>query len=179
MIIIAKQKYNYHNMAFETIHDFFINISKNNLIICDIDETILTRHMRHKKKSKSSKQHITLNKIKSLLPSYTHKKSFLHLLEEIERKGCKLIFLTARPKSLEQITILQFDYLKLDYYAYDTHYVYNYNKGKYVKHFIDYSPFERVIFIDDKIQNLIHMKTEIKNCICYHFKYLPQTKNKV
>lgn len=166
-------------MAFETIHNFFINISENNLIICDIDETILTRHIHHEKQSKSSKQQKTLNKIKSLLPSYTHKKSFLHLLKEVKRKGCKLIFLTARPKSLEQITILQFDYLKLDYYAYDTHYVYNYNKGKYVKHFIDYSPFKRVIFIDDKVKNLVNMKNQIKDCICYHFEYLSQTKNKM
>ena len=101
------------------------------------------------------------------------------MLNEIKRKGSKLIFLTARPKSLEQITILQFDYLKFDYHAYDTHYIYNYNKGKYVKHFIDYSSFKQVIFIDDKINNLIHMKEQIENSICYQFKYLPQTKNKM
>lgn len=168
-------------MSFQIIHDFFIDINQNNLIICDIDETILTSHKYYNKKctniSKKKKMYL---KIKSLIPLYTHKKSFLQMLKDIERKGCKLIFVTARPKSLEDITILQFDHLNINYNAYETHFVYNYNKGKYVKHFIDYSSFDRIIFIDDKIKNLIHMKKELdNNVICYQFKYLPQTNDKI
>ena len=65
-------------MSFETIHNFFIDIGEKSLIICDIDETIITRHKCRKKRSKT---HKTLQKIESLLPSYTHKESFLMLKE--------------------------------------------------------------------------------------------------
>ena len=113
---------------YKSINDFNIPICNNTLVICDIDETIMKFEGVSQKwwddkynfySNFDNKNEICmklwLNKISKMKPVHTHKESFLNFIKKIKKTNSKIIFLTARPKSLKPLTIAQFNFLNIEY----------------------------------------------------------------
>lgn len=160
---------------------------ENPLVLCDIDETILTYKYdiidffnRHKLISPDApfeeiKQYALDDYyIYRILnnPSHTDQKGFKTLLEQIEKLNGEIIFITARSIGSTEMTKKHFKILNIDYKKYKIHYLSNLiQKGEFIKKNICMKENQEVIFIDDMGDNIENVKLLNPNIKCYQFIY--------
>jgi predicted ferric reductase len=148
-------------MGYTTINTFNdIPIIEKTLVLCDIDETLLTTKIIKLVSNKDNKM-VKL----CYLPKYTDKDGFLALLEKIKITNSKLIFITARRSTFAQITYNQFKLLDIDKNVYPIFFCGETPKSKIVKKNINLNNFSNIIFIDDLKYNLYHMKKEFSDLV--------------
>ena len=159
-------------MSYLIINSFDnIDIFKKSLIICDIDDTLI--YFENIDRNWWDRQKIICNinceknedviknimdrwitQIKINNPLLTDKRGFEKMMNQIKQTDSKLIFITARPKKLRQLTINQLEMLDIDTNECPVYLVGDNPKGKYIKKNIELSGFKNVVFIDDFIKNI-------------------------
>ena len=150
-------------MSFYTTINSFdnveIDISKKTLILCDIDETILTS-----------------TAIDTFSVVHTDYKGYQNMLNKLSPKS-GLCFLTARDEGIEDITNTHLKLIGIRNRP-QIYFTGNISKGTYMKQKMDISFYEDVIFIDDNTAQLSSVHKEYPNIRCYRFEidYLRQTR---
>ena len=159
---------------------------KRTLILCDIDETLLTWDKKSSDfYNEVSKTNINTSTMKLILlahsqyttyrctvpPKATDIEGFCDLLSRNSTTpGSKLMFLTARTASHH--TADDFKHLGLEYKYFDVHYTANkISKGEYIKRYINLSKYDDVIFIDDQPNYIHSVLLEVPVVRCYLFAY--------
>jgi hypothetical protein len=156
-------------MKYLTINTFNkVPLTKNNLVLCDIDDTLITNktiYLKHKL-TNSDKPDIKLK-----LPSYIDKSGFINLLQRLKITESKLYFITSRNEKSCDFTNNQFKLLDIDINNYPVLYCGENHKSNIVKKFIDTNSYDNIIFIDDLTHNLRIMKKEFGDKVkCFLFK---------
>lgn len=170
-------------------------INSNTLVICDIDETLLTWNKKssdfyHKviddfslidyvikptqeEINKKAQQWLCMYH-RMFSPVMTDEDGFYNLLNRIEKTNSEITFLTARPKnsSTNNFTRKNFLDIGLDYNKYSIHYTDNnsISKGEYIKKNINTSNYNQIIFIDDYEPYIKTVNDILPNVICYKFE---------
>lgn len=156
-------------MKYLTIDSFNkVPITKNNLILCDIDDTLITtKTIYFKPKSpESNKPNIKLD-----IPIYLDKNGFKNLLQRLQITDSKLYFITSRHETSSDFTNNQFKLLNIDIHNYPILYCGKCEKSSIVKNFIDFNSYDNIIFIDDLTHNIRNMKKELGDKVnCFLFK---------
>lgn len=143
--------------TFMEIADYIISPSEKTLFICDIDETILTQKVE------------LVNGFYNYSVKWTDYIGFHRIRHLVEQNG-KLIFLTARHPASIPFTIDDFAKLGLNYDDFEVHYTGNLmSKGEYIIRYIDTTPYNRVIFVDDLIPNIYTVKRAVPSAFCFLF----------
>ena len=143
--------------TFMDVVDYIIPTQKT-LVICDIDDTILLQKVE-------LLSGIYVNTVK-----WTDYIGFHRLLSVTQEAGGKLMFLTARSPESVPFTVQDFADLELRYDDFEVHYTGNIiTKGQYIDRFIDVTPYDRVIFIDDLIPNIYTVKRAVPSAFCFLF----------
>lgn len=180
---------------YHTISNFDnVKITKSNtLIICDIDETLLTWNKKLNDYHHVVKNYFnlldnfnpTLEEIKKesqcLLnihctiykPTMTDRKGFNNLLIRIEQTKSEIIFLTARSYNVfnKRFTRQNFKDIGLDQDKYYIHWSGNcISKGKYIKEYVPINKYNDVIFIDDRESFIKTVSDILPNITCYKFE---------
>lgn len=153
-------------MNYLTIKSFNeVCLTNNNVILCDIDETILTNKMMLLKHKNGNKPDVRL-----CIPKYIDKDGFLNLLQRVQITKSKLYFITSRTEKSIEFTNRQFKLLNIDTKMYPILFCGETKKSDMVKEFIKINEYESVIFIDDLKYHLYYMKKEFGdkvNCILF------------
>ena len=154
-------------MNYSTIKSFNeVHLTNNNLILCDIDETIITNKIMLLKNKNGNKPDIKL-----CIPKYIDKDGFLNLLQRLQMTTSKLYFITSRSKKSFEFTNKQFKLLNIDIKKYPILFCGTTKKSDMVKEFIKINEYENIIFIDDLKYNLYYMKKEFGDKInCFLFQ---------
>lgn len=156
---------------FQQINSFNqIPITENSLVVLDIDETIMAFPFITKSwwretfekyfaetNNKSQADNLTLHewrvyvgKTRPFLLDETRLKKFL---KEIEEKSCELVLLTARDKSMEEVTRVHISHCELDISPGQI--IHNENKGDALAEIVQsYPEISSIIFVDDFEKNL-------------------------
>jgi uncharacterized HAD superfamily protein len=143
-------------MGYTTINTFNnIPILEKTLILCDIDDTLITTKKIKLRSNKDNQNVIHLH-----LPKYIDKEGFQNLLEKIKITNSRLIFITARSSRSTEFTYNQFKLLNIDNKIYPIVFCGDTSKATIVKKYINVNSFSNVVFIDDLKHNLYHMKQE-------------------
>lgn len=175
---------NVHNMitSFKQVQ-----LMNNSLVVLDIDETLLkyesidTKWWKnrfdhyykihtHNDKSHDYVLNEWIDYITSVDPLHTDKEGFLDLEKRLTDNNCRLVFVTARNKGLEQITHKHFIHLQI--HNNEIYFTDGTNKAHMIeqiiqKHMTDY---DKIIFVDDLERNLNDVRTHFNdNVICYKF----------
>lgn len=156
-------------MKYLTIDSFNkIPITKNNLVLCDIDDTLITTKTVYLKPKapESNKPSIKLD-----LPIYLDKNGFKNLLQRLKITESKLYFITSRSEKSIKFTNEQFKLLNIDTNNYPIFYCGETDKSIIVNQFIDTTTYDNIIFIDDLTYNLRKMKKNFGDKVnCFLFK---------
>lgn len=161
-----------------------INITKPTLILCDIDETILTwkkneayfLHQQMKKNptlSLPELYYLARNEFaihrSTVPPKPTDIEGFREMIQTLAlHPHSKCMFLTARSASYH--TQMDFQDIGIDYNAFVVHYTANeITKGQYIKKYIDLSSYQDVIFIDDNMEYIQSVLIEELGIRCFKF----------
>ena len=156
-------------MKYLTIDSFNkIPITKNNLVLCDIDDTLITTKTIYLKPKapESNKPTIKLD-----LPIYLDKNGFKNLLQRLKNTESKLFFITSRNEKSIKFTNEQFKLLNIDTNNYPIFYCGETDKSIIVNQFIDTTTYDNIIFIDDLTYNLRKMKKNFGDKVnCFLFK---------
>ena len=175
-------------MNYKTISSFNeVSILPNTLVICDIDETILRYDLINRKWWKSRinnyiqqsytyemSDKMALNDWKLYInetkPIATDLSGFMNLMTLILSLNCKLLLLTARDIELRNITHQHLIYSGIDISPEIIHFSYGQSKGDYLTHNINHiiDKYDKIIFIDDYIQNLESVYEKYGNKIDYY-----------
>lgn len=171
--------------------------NSNTLVICDIDETLLTWN-----KKSSDFYHVVIDNLSSIdcatkptpeeiykeallwlnmycemfAPVMTDDGGFHNLLYRIEKSNSEIMFLTARPKNYNSNNFTRKNFLDigLDYDKYSIHYTNNnsISKGEYIKKNINTSndKYNQIIFIDDYETYIKTVNDILPNIVCYKFE---------
>lgn len=153
------------------------------LVICDIDETLIT-FANGKKKCHEIAQDFNLESnlndfsyIYNLYkltypPIQTDPSGFARLVSRLAQANGKLIFLTARSESTSEKTRIHFKQVGLNYDSQPVHYTNNeITKGEYIHKNINLDGYDQVIFIDDYpsyIKSVMNYNPQIQ---CYLFDH--------
>lgn len=136
----------------------------NPLVLCDIDDTLLTMNTIY---------HLGQNH--PITPTYEYKvkhtdyDGFHRLVSRVKQLGGELQFLTARNKEFHASTRSHFDAIGVNYDSFQIHYTNAGPKGEYIKNNIDLSKYDEVIFIDDRDSFLANVKYHHPQIKCYKF----------
>jgi len=158
-------------MKYLTIDTFNkVIISKKNLVLCDIDDTLITTktiYLKHKKiNTNSFKPNIKLQ-----VPCYIDKNGFNNLLQRLEVTKSKLYFLTSRHEKSSDFTNNQFKLLNINVDNFPILYCGENHKSNIVKKFINTDEYDNIIFIDNLMHNIYNMKKEFGDKVnCFLFK---------
>jgi len=156
-------------MKYLTIDSFNkVPITKNNLVLCDIDDTLITTKTIYlkPKSPESNKPNIKLD-----IPIYLDKNGFKNLLQRLKNTESKLYFITARNEKSIKFTNQQFKLLNIDTNNYPIFYCGETDKSSIVNQFIDTTIYDNIIFIDDLTHNLRKMKKNFGEKVnCFLFK---------
>jgi len=156
-------------MKYLTIDSFNkVPITKNNLVLCDIDDTLITTKTIYlkPKSPESNKPNIKLD-----IPIYLDKNGFKNLLQRLKNTESKLFFITARNEKSIKFTNQQFKLLNINTNNYPIFYCGETDKSSIVSQFIDTSIYDNIIFIDDLTHNLRKMKKNFGEKVnCFLFK---------
>jgi hypothetical protein len=144
-------------MKYSIINSFNnIEITDNSLVLCDIDETLLTNKFIKLKPKKNNKPVIKMN-----LPKYTDKIGFLNLMQKLNRTNSKLCFVTSRDIKYFEFTRKQFKFLGINIEKFPVFFCGDTPKGLVIKTKINLSKFKDILFIDDLKYNLDNVKKEL------------------
>jgi len=125
-----------------------VDIPENSLILCDIDDTVL--YQEYVRQGCRMGIHTVYIVSRAVDPT-----GFSDMLARIEASNSVLMFLTARGSSSHNTTKGNLSYVGIDPQRYAIHYTGSLiSKGEYIDRFIDITPYNHVIFIDDQIGNL-------------------------
>ena len=160
------------------------------LVICDIDETVLmfendnqcisTNWWETRKKyyidnhnhNYDSAQDVSyedwLEIVNNNKPKFTDKDGFLSMLKKIEETDSTIIFLTARDQNIKELTYKHFKELDLDPNNYKIYFTNHSAKGRFIKSNININKYNKVIFIDDLLNNLDSVSNEYNDQISYY-----------
>jgi hypothetical protein len=161
-----------------------IDQTKPTLILCDIDETLLTwkkdeafffNQMSKRYSNINDHQLVMLARNEfmqyrsTVPPTPTDIEGFREMVQTLGLHPIsKCMFLTAR--SASHHTPIDFEDIGIDYKAFDVHYTANQiTKGQYIKKYIDLSPYQDVIFIDDNMEYLHSVLIEELGIRCFKF----------
>jgi hypothetical protein len=153
------------------------------LILCDIDNTIL--HFPDcdifcKKIIKDSyiieedyeKELETLKILYKYIkpPTHTDYNGFTNMIQKINKKHGKLIFLTARKSESDNFTKKHLNSIGIFPDYFEIHYTNSkISKGEYIKKYIDLSIWKNIIFIDDYDTNIKAVSDIYPQIVCYKF----------
>ncbi len=153
-----------HILSVINIHSFdHIRLrTQKPLILCDIDETILTTDENESENKTGSFSY-------GDIPKHTDYYGFQRLIERVDKLNGEIQFLTARSAQYHYITRLHFDHIGVDYDSFKINYTDGGPKGEYIKKNIDLSGYGEVIFIDDRESFLMNVKTHHPQITCYKF----------
>lgn len=142
-----------------------IRLSKfNPLVLCDIDDTLLTMDTIY---HLGQSHPITLTY--QYKAKHTDYDGFQRLVYRVKQLGGELQFLTARDKEFHASTRSHFDEIGINYDSFQIHYTNANPKGEYIKNNIDLSKYGEVIFIDDRDSFLANVKRHHPQIKCYKF----------
>ncbi len=160
-----------------------IIIELNTLVILDIDNTIIKFNSMGKTWWKDRIEYYNRdndiensNKLvyddwKSILdietPELLDSNSFQDLIKRIELTNSKLMLLTARDISMNDITLNHLKECDIQIESDDVHY--SYPKGKKVKELYEKFQSNKIIFVDDHLDNVEDVESKMKeyNIDCY------------
>ena len=161
-----------------------INPTKRTLVLCDIDDTLLRWEknvyhfladvsIRHRNTPLEILYYQAQNKYTeyrfTVPPKQTDPAGFAYLLSQLNPKS-KCMFLTARAPSHH--TARDFAHIGINDKAFDIHYTSNQiTKGEYIKKYIDLSPYDDVIFIDDQPDYIRSVRIHASSVRCFQFCY--------
>lgn len=154
-----------------------IIIKNNSLIILDIDETIIKFNTinstwwndikkyyelyHNKEKADNLALQDWINIISNEKPELLDEELFLDLLNRIELTNSKLILLTARDQTLNEITIQNIKDCNINI---DSNNIYHsYPKGLKVLELYNSHNYNNIIFVDDKLDNIKDVQDKLKN----------------
>lgn len=161
--------------------------NKKTLIICDIDDTVLTvgrsinyfNELAERDLPRSSpylRENYAMGVYalyrRYVLPSHTDLSGFQKMISQLEENTeSSFVFLTAR--SLHELVVQQ-TRKDLEHIGISSNYRVYYtsniiSKGDYIMENIDLTPYEKVIFIDDKIENIDSVALRFPKIITYQF----------
>jgi len=146
-------------MGYPVLNSFNnVPITQKSLILCDIDDTLLTN--KFVKFTANKNNNLVIN-----LPKYTDKDGFTNLLQKLQKTNSKLYFVTARNIKYIEFTRRQFKILGIDIDKYPVYFCGDIPKGIIIKKFINMTNYKNIIFIDDLKYNLDNVKKELGNRI--------------
>lgn len=156
------------------------------LIICDIDYTIIcpiygSDYFINKFKNKDTNEKV-LNQI-AIDYSYrsfklghirqTDPKGFKKMIEQVEKMGGNLIFLTARHVNGHKKTLDDLIKVGLGGHKYKIHYTNNQiSKGEYIKLYKLTEGYDHIYFIDDYMDFIKSVLDLVPEINCYKFNYV-------
>ncbi len=154
-----------------------IIVEPNTLVILDIDNTIIKFNSMGKTWWKDRIEYYqrhndikTANKLvyddwKAILdietPELLDGNSFHDLVKRIELSNSKLMLLTARDISMNDITLNHLKECDIQINPEDVHY--SYPKGKKVKELYEKHKCNKIIFVDDHLDNVEDVELEMKD----------------
>ena len=155
-----------------------IEIIPYSLVILDIDETILsfspiTRNWWNDMKKTHTDDYAYLEWVKIISenePYLLDEQELFKLIDKINRSNSKLIFLTARNSKFQEITFKQLVYcglsiLRQDIYFSDKKGITVYDLKRKYTH-------SHVIFVDDRISNVLDVSQWNPDVKCYHLNHI-------
>lgn len=172
---------------------------KNTLVLCDIDETVLTPAISFKQVYNNELNRLLdlhrvigvnpstqslieeahknavnqyFTNMNTYMPIHTDMEGFEDFLVRIENMNSTLMFITARTTQMRQRTEDQLAHLGIDHQKYKIQYSGDIPKGEFIKTHIQLNPYSDVLFIDDKdefIKSVNSIHPQIK---CYKFVYI-------
>ncbi len=181
---------------FTTIKSFdqiYIDNTKKTLIICDIDDTILTLDVPYDKinnfiKSDIERQLIDKNNKQEIYRRYKEYKTYYKLInrhsykhtdktgfQNMEKKihpESRICFLTARSVKYHVKTIEDLNIIGLEGKKYNINYTENIvTKGEFIKNFMsdEVEEYEDIIFIDDNHNFISSVIAHVPKIRCYKF----------
>jgi len=170
-------------MMYKTIKSFDeVNIIENSLILCDIDETLIRyRDINHnwwnERKNYWSSELINIDMssidnmalmdwrsyIKINKPKHTDKDGFKRLYNKIKEYNCDLILVTARDSSLLEHTKETLNDLDIDFKR--IYFTSTIPKGEFIKDNINLQNYNKIVFIDDNLNNIESVYNEFGKLI--------------
>lgn len=164
----------YHINSFSQIN----SIKPNTLVVLDIDETLITFHQvntewwdntynkllpSYKENTYTHVELIWTDHVSNNNPILLDKDNLSNFLENIQRKNCELILLTARDKSISSLTVKHLKFCGLDIHK--SRIFYNRNKGDELKYIVTtmFPYIQDIIFVDDLEDNLINIQNAFNN----------------
>lgn len=167
-----------------------VNISEKTIVMCDIDETLLTFHPHdwlsiYDNNIKKYEPQVAYEKtnaewsdiVNNNAPVMTDRSGFFDMIKRINQTGSLLLFVTARHFMYKDLAFKHFKDIGIEGYKYLIHFCNNKSKGDYIIRNIKTRGFKKMVFIDDLTDNLIDVKTKIPFCECYSFKFIPSLDN--
>ncbi len=171
-------------LQISSFREINIDQTKPTLILCDIDETLLTWKKNEayffneqiKKTPNLSLPELYMlarNEFaiyrSTLPPIPTDIEGFREMIQKLAlHPKSKCMFLTARSASYH--TPIDFENIGIDYKSYIVHYTANQiTKGQYIKKYIDVSSYQDVIFIDDNTEYIQSVLIEELGIRCFQF----------
>lgn len=169
-----------------TFDDVCIN-TNGTLIICDIDDTLFRyernlnyfyNNLKHAfpELTEEELQHhsalVYATYVKNRKPTATDHEGFIRLMKRVMETKGKLIFLTSRNDCSIDYTNMEFKSIGLSYSFFNVFYTNNaISKGDYIVNHIDMDGVEKLIVIDDQVDNLKSIHKSYPHCECYRFEY--------
>lgn len=154
-----------------------VEISKNSLVLCDIDETLLKfdeipknwwkekikeNYKKYDDYEKADK--CALEEWKKIIneknPLHTDEEGLYNMFKKLDETKSTLIFITARNIELYNVTKKHFDYLGIDK-KYRIYFLNGEPKGEFIEKNLNHYKYHKIIFIDDTDENL----TDVYNCL--------------
>jgi hypothetical protein len=173
-----------------TISSFNEIVLKPNLkplIICDIDDTIICpdkgveyffnlikKDFPYEPIPWIQKEAIELSNLSRCLNKLHHTDydGFISLVNRVNNLNGKLVFLTARHEKYIAETKKDFEQIGLNYDDFKVYYTNNeISKGEYIYNKIHLSPYESLIFIDDRDICISSVADWVPYFNCYKFSY--------
>lgn len=155
------------------------------LIICDIDDTIMffekdfdvffnmiREDFPHEPIPWIQKEAIELHNMYKYInkPKHTDFDGFKQLVDNVNKLGGKIVFLTARHEKYTKDTKLDFEQIGLNYDDFKVYYTNNeMSKGDFIFDKIDLTPYENIIFIDDRDTSIYSVSNCMPYIDCYKF----------
>jgi predicted esterase len=164
-----------------------VEIFPNSLYVFDIDDTILffpelpinfwenTFEIEYSKdsdydKSTERTMNTWIDHISNHVPVCTNIMGLSLLIEKLSAVNSKIMYVTARPKSLHQLTVKQLKDMNMQLVSYNNiHCIGDANKGEFILEHARETTYANIIFLDDMQYNIDDVIVAIPSAICYKF----------
>jgi hypothetical protein len=167
-----------------------IDIKPDSLVLCDIDDTVLTYPLDLTHWFNKTKAHliaindywddedcweIALNEFsdyrKVTKPIHTDDSGFKLMEDKISSTNGQLMFITARSTQYKEKTHQDLKAIGINWNSYPIHFTLDHkmSKAEYVGKFIDTSRYSQIYLIDDNVPTVKLMKLAFPHAQCYIF----------